>query len=70
VLGRLRTRSWETNEGERRTSTEIDADDVDPSLKWATARPERAERSRTSDRAPAERGQFNDPALLSRARPW
>jgi single-strand DNA-binding protein len=60
VLGRLRTRSWETNEGEKRTSTEIDADDVAPSLKWATARPERAERSRNGDRS-TERGQFDDP---------
>jgi len=60
VLGRLRTRSWETPEGDKRTSTEIDADEVAPSLKWATARPERVERSRNGDRG-AERGQFNDP---------
>jgi single-strand DNA-binding protein len=60
VLGRLRTRSWETPEGDKRTSTEIDADEVAPSLRWATARPERAEDSRNSDRS-AERGQFNDP---------
>jgi single-strand DNA-binding protein len=61
VLGRLRTRTWETPEGDKRTSTEIDADEVAPSLRWATARPERAERSHNSERAPAERGQFNDP---------
>jgi Single-strand binding protein family len=30
VLGRLRTRSWETPEGDKRTSTEIDADEVAP----------------------------------------
>ena len=60
VLGRLRTRSWETPKGDKRTSTEIDADEVAPSLRWATARPERAERSRNGDRG-AERGQFNDP---------
>jgi single-strand DNA-binding protein len=61
VLGRLRTRSWETPEGDKRTSTEIDADEVAPSLRWATARPERAERSRNGERA-AERGQFDDPS--------
>jgi single-strand DNA-binding protein len=60
VLGRLRTRSWETPEGDKRSVTEIDADEVAPSLKWATARPERAERSRNGDRG-AERGQFDDP---------
>jgi len=59
VLGRLRSRSWETPEGEKRTSTEIDADEVAPSLKWATARPERATRTRNGERG-AERGQFND----------
>ncbi len=68
VLGRLRTRSWETSEGDKRTSTEIDADEVAPSLKWAIAQPERANRTRTAERGAerasgAERGagQFNDP---------
>jgi len=61
VVGRLRTRSFETSDGDKRTVTEIDADEVAPSLKWATATPERANRTRTADRD-AERGQFNDPA--------
>ena len=47
VLGRLRTRVWETSEGEKRTSTEIDADEVAPALRWAVAQPERATRTRT-----------------------
>jgi len=59
VLGRLRTRSWETPEGDKRSVTEIDADEVAPSLKWAIAKPERADRSRNGERG-AERGQFND----------
>jgi single-strand DNA-binding protein len=33
VVGRLRTRSFETSEGEKRTVAEIDADDVAPSLR-------------------------------------
>ena len=41
VLGRLRQRSWETPEGERRSVAEIEADEVAASLKWATARMER-----------------------------
>jgi single-strand DNA-binding protein len=36
VYGRLDQRSWENQEGERRSKVEIVADDVAPSLKWAT----------------------------------
>ena len=38
VTGRLKQRSYETTEGEKRTVYEVDADDVGPSLKWATAK--------------------------------
>jgi single-strand DNA-binding protein len=41
VLGRLKTRTWETAEGERRSVVEVEAEEVGPSLKWATATPER-----------------------------
>ena len=41
VIGRLRTNSWETPEGERRSKIEIEADEVCPSLRWATAKVER-----------------------------
>ncbi|MGI9600280.1 MAG: single-stranded DNA-binding protein [Acidimicrobiales bacterium] len=37
VYGRLDQRSWETQDGDRRSKVEIIADDVAPSLKWATA---------------------------------
>lgn len=37
VTGRLQSRSWETEEGQRRTVVEIEADEVGPSLRWATA---------------------------------
>ena len=37
VYGRLDQRSWQTQEGDKRSKVEIDADDVAPSLKWATA---------------------------------
>lgn len=39
VTGRLRQRSYETHEGERRTVYEVEADDIGPSLRYATARP-------------------------------
>jgi single-strand DNA-binding protein len=45
VVGRLRTNSWETAEGDKRSKVEIEADEVAPSLRWATAKPERQGRS-------------------------
>ncbi|MEX2101904.1 MAG: single-stranded DNA-binding protein, partial [Actinomycetota bacterium] len=41
VTGRLLQRSWETQEGDKRTVIEIEADEVAPSLRWATAKVER-----------------------------
>ena len=37
VYGSLQQRSWENQEGEKRSKVEILADEVAPSLKWATA---------------------------------
>ena len=53
VVGQLRARSWETPEGERRTVVEVQAEEVGPSLRWATAKPERATNGKPA-------GQFND----------
>jgi single-strand DNA-binding protein len=44
VVGRLKQRSYETREGEKRTVYEIEADDVAVSLKNATAKVEKAQR--------------------------
>ena len=44
VSGRLDQRSWETQDGERRSVVEIVADEVGPSLRWATATVNRNER--------------------------
>ena len=38
VTGRLKQRSFETKEGEKRTVVELDVDEVGPSLKYATAK--------------------------------
>jgi single-strand DNA-binding protein len=37
VQGRLKQRSYETKEGEKRTSFELDVDEIGPSLRYATA---------------------------------
>ena len=45
VQGRLKSRSYETREGEKRTVFEIDVDEVGPSLKSATAKVNKTTRS-------------------------
>lgn len=50
VTGYLKQRSWETPEGDSRSVIELEVQDVGPSLRWATAVPERA----TGDTAPAQ----------------
>jgi single-strand DNA-binding protein len=45
VSGRLKARSYETREGEKRTVFEIDVDEVGPSLKYATAKVNKTTRS-------------------------
>jgi single-strand DNA-binding protein len=49
VTGRLEQRSWETDQGEKRSKVEIIADEVGPSLRWATAEITRNERTGPSD---------------------
>jgi single-strand DNA-binding protein len=44
VTGRLDQRSWETQDGEKRSKIEIIADEVGPSLRWATAQVTKNER--------------------------
>ncbi len=44
VTGRLEQRTWETN-GEKRSKVEIVADEVGPSLRWATATVTKTERT-------------------------
>ena len=67
VVGRLRTRSWETPEGEKRSVTEVEADEIGPSLKFATAKVERSSRGSSgggdwagSSAGASKGGQFND----------
>ena len=44
VTGTLKMRQWETQEGEKRSVVEVEATEVGPSLKWATAKIEKASR--------------------------
>src|SRR5574340_893966 len=44
VSGRLRQRSYETREGEKRTVVELEVDEIGPSLRYATAKVNKANR--------------------------
>ncbi|WP_030526144.1 single-stranded DNA-binding protein [Phycicoccus jejuensis] len=44
VSGRLKSRSYETKEGEKRTVMELEVDEVGPSLRYASAKVTKAER--------------------------
>jgi single-strand DNA-binding protein len=56
VIGPLKSRSWETPEGDKRSVVEVEADEVAPSLRWAIAKPERAANGGKG------KGEFNDDA--------
>ena len=63
MTGRAAQEEWETKDGQKRRSIKVTADEVAPSLRWASAKITRAERSR-----PAEsRGGGSQPAD---ADPW
>ncbi len=45
VTGRLEQRSWETQDGDKRSVVEVAIDEIGPSLRWATAAVTRSPRS-------------------------
>jgi single-strand DNA-binding protein len=45
VVGRLQQRSWTTEDGSARSTVEVVADEMGPSLRWATATTTKATRS-------------------------
>ncbi|TFC59441.1 MULTISPECIES: single-stranded DNA-binding protein [unclassified Cryobacterium] len=58
--GRLKQRSYETKEGEKRTSMELEIDEIGPSLRYATASLTRAQSGGGSDRGAPAAQQGND----------
>jgi single-strand DNA-binding protein len=45
VMGRMEQRSWETQDGDKRSKVEVVADEVGPSLRWATAQVTKSQRT-------------------------
>jgi single-strand DNA-binding protein len=60
ATGRLKQRSYETKEGEKRTSIELEVDEIGPSLRYATASVTRAQSS----------GRGGSPAVGGGDEPW
>ena len=63
ATGRLKQRSYETKEGEKRTSIELEVDEIGPSLRYATAQVTRTSREGGSSREGGQgggRGQVAD----------
>jgi len=58
VTGRLEQRSWETPDGDKRSKVEVVADEIGPSIRWATAQVTKNERRGPADggKAPAPSG--------------
>jgi len=61
VTGRLDQRTWETQEGDKRSKVEITAEEIAPSLRWATVQVTRNER-RSPDSANGEAHAPHEPA--------
>ena len=60
VSGRLEQRSYESDQGEKRSVTEIVADEVAPSLRWARVEVHRTERTTGTARATANTSGYGD----------
>src|ERR1700676_4269824 len=56
VTGRLDQRSWETPDGDKRSKVEVVADEVGPSIRWATAQVTKNERRGPGEAAPSGGG--------------
>jgi single-strand DNA-binding protein len=70
VSGRLRQRSYETREGEKRTVYEVEVDDVGPSLRNASAKVSRASRSEVKSTGPGPSSGHRSSSSDAEADPW
>jgi len=56
VSGRLEQREYQTREGDKRTAIEVNADEIEPSVRWATASVERTPRGEGGGQGGGQRG--------------
>ncbi len=69
ATGRLKQRSYETKEGEKRTSIELEIDEIGPSLRYATAQVTRAAVLRRRRRLRSQGAVADEPWAASAPRP-
>jgi single-strand DNA-binding protein len=62
VTGRLDQRSWETPDGDKRSKVEVVADEIGPSIRWATAQVTKNERKGPGDSGPSGGGGRGGPS--------
>lgn len=70
VQGRLKQRSYETSQGEKRTVVELEVDEVGPALSFATAKVTRAARSGGSSSGGRSGGSSNGGGSYGGNDPW
>lgn len=68
VIGKLIVRTWEGEDGSKRKELDVSADEIGPTLRWATATLSKASRSSspngsgwTGDTQPTKGGAFDEP---------
>ncbi|HLW17515.1 MAG TPA: single-stranded DNA-binding protein [Actinomycetota bacterium] len=69
VTGTLKMRQWETQEGEKRSVVEVEATEVGPSLKWATAKMEKTSRQ-SGGQASSGGGDWDSPTPVPEEVPF
>jgi single-strand DNA-binding protein len=62
VTGRLEQRSWETPDGDKRSKVEVVADEIGPSIRWATAQVTKNERKGPGEGGPQGGGARGGPS--------
>jgi single-strand DNA-binding protein len=70
VQGRLRQRSYETKEGEKRTVYEVEVDEVGPSLRNASAKVTKSQRSSGGQASPGGQGGYGGGGGRPADDPW
>ena len=70
VTGRLKSRSYETKEGEKRTVVEMDVDEVGPSLRYANAKVTKTQRSGDSGGGFGGGGSYGGNSGQQQSDPW
>ena len=76
VTGRIEQRSWETDDGEHRSKVEIVADEIGPSLRFATADVQRTERRQAMEEVAPKatprqpRSEAGVPSRVTGSRRW